>query len=208
MSAYLAIPEKETRGGILALHAWWGLNNFLKTFCDRLAAHGYLVLAPDLYHGEVATTIPGAEKLRGKLKREVAAQEILEAFAQLHNHPSVKGKPIGALGFSLGAYWTLWLAEEKPEAAKAIVLFYGTRGGEYTRTRAAFLGHFAETDPYTALSGVRKLEKTLKKAEWEAAFHVYPGTGHWFCEEDRPEYNPEAASLAWQRTIEFLHAHL
>jgi carboxymethylenebutenolidase len=88
MRAYLAVPKKEIKGGILALHAWWGLNNFLKTFCDRLAAQGYLVHAPDLYRGEVANTIPEAEKLRGKLKREVAAREILEALAQLQNHPS------------------------------------------------------------------------------------------------------------------------
>ncbi|MEW6093337.1 MAG: dienelactone hydrolase family protein [Chloroflexota bacterium] len=47
-----------------------------------------------------------------------------------------------------------------------------------------------------------------EKTEREAAFYIYPGTGHWFCEEDRPEYNPETASLAWQRTIEFLHTHL
>ncbi len=208
MDNYLAVPKNECRGGILALHAWWGLNNFFKAFCDRLSAEGYLVLAPDLYRGAIARTIPEAEKLRGKLRRDVAAQEILEALSQLPTHATARGKPIGALGFSLGAYWTLWLAEEKPEALNTVILFYGTRGGEYTRTRAAFLGHFAETDPYTSLSGVKKLEKTLKKAGRETAFNIYPGTGHWFCEDDRPEYNHEAASLAWQRTIEFLHAHL
>lgn len=208
MDNYLAIPKNECMGGILVLHAWWGLNDFFKAFCDRLSAEGYLVLAPDLYHGATAQTIPEAEKLRGKLKREMVAQEILEALSQLQTHPLIANKPVGALGFSLGAYWTLWLAEEKPEALNTVILFYGTRGGEYTRTRAAFLGHFAETDPYTSLSGVRKLEKALKKAGRETAFNIFPGTGHWFCEDDRPEYNPEAASLAWQRTVEFLHAHL
>jgi len=208
MSTYLATPTGTTRGGLLVLHAWWGLNDFTKSFCNRLAGEGYLVLAPDLYHGAVATTIPDAKKLRGKLKRDMAAQEILQALTELQSHPGVTGKPLGVIGFSLGAFWTLWLAETNPDVFKAVVLFYGNRGGEYAGAKAAFLGHFAGTDPYVSESGRKKLERTLKSAGKETSFHVYPGTGHWLFESNRPEYDPDAASLAWQRTVDFLHTHV
>ncbi|MBI3162625.1 MAG: dienelactone hydrolase family protein, partial [Chloroflexi bacterium] len=192
-------------GGILVLHAWWGLNDFVKNLCNRLATEGYLVLAPDLYNGAIAKTILEAEKLRGKLKRGPTSKQILEALKQLRNET---GQPVGLIGFSLGAYWGLWLVEEKPKDIAATVLFYGTRGGDYAKTKSAFLGHFAETDEFVAESGRKKMEKSLDAAGKLVAFHVYPKTRHWFFEDDRPEYNPDAADLAWQRSIEFLHSHL
>ena len=205
MSDYLIKPKTTPRGGILALHAWWGLNDFFKDFCKRLASEGYLVLAPDLYNGMIARDIPEAEKLSGKLKREPASRQIIEAFNQLQEET---GKPLGLIGFSLGAYWSLWLVEEKPKDIAATVLFYGARGGKYEKTKSTFLGHFAETDPFVAASGRKKLEKTLKSKGRETTFHVYPDTGHWFFENDRPEYRAEPAELAWQRTLEFLKTYL
>ena len=206
MSDYLVRPKSTPRGGILVLHAWWGLNDFFKDICNRLAGEGYIVLAPDLYDGEIARTIPEAEKLRGKkMKREKTSKQILQSLKLLQTE--AKDKPIGLIGFSLGAYWGLWLAEEKPKAFAATVLFYGTRGGDYAKTSSAFLGHFAETDEFESESGRKKLEKKLKAADKEVSFHVYPSTHHWFFENDRPEYNKQAAQLAWQRTIYFLKAH-
>jgi carboxymethylenebutenolidase len=206
MSAILMHPKSKTKGGILVLHAWWGLNDFFKEFCNRLTNQGFTTLAPDLYNGAIAKTIPEAEKLRKTIKRDTASKRILQSLKQLQSE--VNEKPIGLIGFSLGAYWGLWLLEEKPKAFSATVLFYGTRGGEYSKTKSAFLGHFAEMDEYESESGRKKLERTLQKAGREVSFHVYPNTRHCFFENDRPEYNPQAASLAWERTIEFLKEHL
>lgn len=204
MSDYLAKPKSAPRGAILVLHAWWGLNDFFKNLCNRLAAEGYVVLAPDLYGGEIAATIAEAEKLSRKLKRDTTSKQILEALKQLRNETK---QPVGLIGFSLGAYWALWLVEEKPKSIAATILFYGTRGGDYAITKSAFLGHFAETDEFESESGRKKLEKTLKASGKETAFHVYPKTRHWFMENDRPEYNQPSAELAWQRSIEFLDTH-
>ena len=206
MSDYFAHPKSKPKGRILILHAWWGLNDFFKGLCNRLADEGFTVLAPDLYHGAIAKTIPEAEKLRKKINRDAASKQILGSLKQLQKE--VEGKPIGSIGLSMGAYWSLWLVEEKPKVFAATVLFYGTRGGEYAKTKSAFLGHFAETDEYVAESGRKKLEKVLKAAGGEAVFHVYPNTRHWFFEEDRPEYDPQAAHMAWSRTIEFLRKKL
>jgi carboxymethylenebutenolidase len=206
MSDYLVTPTSAPRGGILLLHAWWGLNDVFKTLCDRLAAEGYLVLAPDLYHGEIAATIAEAEKMRKKhIKVAATTKQILAAQKQLK---AATNAPLGLMGFSLGAYWALWLLEEKPRAFAATVLFYGTRGGDFSKTKSAFLGHYAETDEFVAESGRKKFERTLKAAGKEVAFHVYPNTRHWFFESDRPEYDPTSANLAWERTAQFLQTHL
>jgi len=67
MSDYLVNPKSTARGGILVLHPWWGLNNVIKGFCDRLAENGYHALAVDLYDGKVASTVAEAEKPSGTL---------------------------------------------------------------------------------------------------------------------------------------------
>jgi len=202
MSNYLVQPKSKPKGGVLVLHAWRGLNDFFKEFCNGLASEGFVTLAPDLYDGAVAAPIPEAKKLRGKLNKDSTSKQILRSLKQLQTETGEA--PIGLIGFSMGAYWSLWLAEEKPKAFAGAVLFYGARGGEYAKTKSAFLGHFAETDEYVADSGRQKLEKTLKKGGNEVLFHVYPNTRHWFFEKDRPEYNPQATELAWKRTTEFL----
>ena len=202
---YLARPTSgATSGGVLVLHAWWGLNPFFHSLCDRLAAEGFAALAPDLYHGTLATTVDEAERLRSKLKGTVAQSEILQAVTALS--AEVGGKPIAVMGFSMGAYYALWLVEQAALPVTATVLFYGTRGGDYAATPSAFLGHFAESDEWVAASGVKKLEKALRAAGKEVDFHTYPGTSHWFFESDRPDaFSPQAADLAWQRTVAFLH---
>lgn len=206
MDGYLVRPGTSYKGGVLVLHAWWGLNDFFRGFCDQIAAEGFIVFAPDLYNGAIASTIPQAEKLRKTLKREQTSKQILVSLKRLKDE--VEGKPLALIGFSMGAHWGLWLMEEKPGAFLATVLFYGARGGNYSKSKSAFLGHYAESDRYVSESGRKKLENSLKKAGKEVAFYVYPDTRHWFFESDRAEYNPQAADMARMRTTEFLRKHL
>ena len=206
---YLVTPASGTGPGVIVLHAWWGLNPFLKNLGQRLAQQGFVALDPDLYHGVTASTVEEAQSLRSTLKRDMVSAEIAQAVEYLRAQPSVRGHDIGVIGFSLGAYWALWRADQKFSAIRATVVFYGTRHGDYTETPSAFLGHFAEHDDWVATSSVKKLEKTLRKAGKEVAFYVYPGTRHWFFEQDRLDaYDAQAAKLAWERTVEFLRHHL
>ena len=204
---YIARPAAGIGRAVLVLHAWWGLNPFLRGFCDRLAGAGFTALAPDLYHGAIATTIAEAKKLRGKLKGETVGQEVHEAAGQLQKLSGNQG--MGLVGFSLGGYWGLWLAQQAASPVRAAVIFYGARQGDYTVSPAAFQFHLAEHDDYVADSGVKKLRKSLAAAGKEAEFHTYAGTGHWFFEADRPDaYQSPAAELAWRRTVEFLTQHI
>jgi carboxymethylenebutenolidase len=209
VDGHLAVPTGGTGAGVLVLHAWWGLNPFLRGLCDRLASEGFVALAPDLYHGKTAATVEEAKRLRSRLRRETVSSEIVWAAEALAAHPAVLRPDLGLIGFSLGAYWALWLADQPSSPIRATVLFYGARGGDYATTRSTFLFNLAETDEWVSASSVKSLERALRKAGKEATFHIYPGAGHWFLESDRPEaYNALAAELAWARTVKFLHQRL
>lgn len=205
---YEALPAAGKGPGVLVLHAWWGLNDFFRGLCDRLATAGFVAVAPDLWGGAVATTVAEAEELLQQRDHTAMAQAVADALAYLRSHPAVHGEGLGAIGCSLRAAWALDLAGSYPEL-KAVTLFYGIGEGDFAASRAAFLGHFAEDDPWEPDEGVRWLEGALRDAGREVQFHRYAGVGHWFVEEDRADaYSPAAAALAWERTLAFLGEQL
>jgi carboxymethylenebutenolidase len=181
----------------------------MKSFADRLAGEGFVVLAPDLYHGAIASTIEDATRLRDALVPAQAAHEVDRAAAYLREHDRTAPGAMGVLGFSLGAAFAMALAENRPADIAATVLFYGLTDRALIRTRSAFLGHFAENDPYEPAESMRLAERRLRDRGLETTFHIYPGTGHWFFESDRTDdFNAGAAQLAWERTLAFLRRHL
>lgn len=202
---YLVLPEIERGQGVLVLHAWWGLNPFFKDLCHRLAREGFVAFAPDLYHGQLATTIEQAERLNNQLEEKQADADVAKAIEYVQSMPAVSSPNLAAIGFSLGAYLALGVSCERPQDIRKVVIFYGTRPGDYTPAQAAYLGHFAESDDFEPASNVKEFETDLRSANRLVTFYTYPGTGHWFFEKDRVDaYNAEAASLAWQRTLAFL----
>jgi carboxymethylenebutenolidase len=207
--AYLASAAKTGARCVLVLHPWWGLNEFMHSLCDRLALEGITALAPDLYHGATARTIPEAKALRNNLDRNLAGKEIIAAADHLQQIAGDHKPQIGLVGFSLGAYLGMGAVEKRPAAFGAVVLFYGGRRVKLNKTKAAFLAHFAENDPYVSENDRQALAEQAYQAGLEATMHIYPGTGHWFFEDDRQEaYQPAAAQLAWQRTLDFLKTKL
>jgi carboxymethylenebutenolidase len=211
-NTYLAVPASGKGPGVLVLHAWWGLTDVFRDVCDRLAHEGFVALAPDLFSGKIARTVAEAEQHASQFNEAQDVPPIIQpAVEDLRKHPAVTGNGLGAIGFSLGAYWALWVSQQQPELIRAVTLFYGTNGGggDFQHSQAAFLGHFAEKDPYETVEGIQALEKNLRGAHRPTTFYTYPGTGHWFFEKDRPDaYNAPAAQLAWDRTLAFLHAQL
>jgi carboxymethylenebutenolidase len=204
---YFAQPKSGSGRGVLVLHPWWGLNDTLRGVCDRLAAASYSAFAPDLYHGQIATTLPEAEVLSHALdtRAKEAFAEIVVAADFLQRVAAPAGQPLAVIGYSLGAYFALVLSNTRPDLVSKVVVFYGTGALDYTKARASYQGHFAENDPYEPTESVDALAAALQQAGRPAQFFRYPGTGHWFSEPDRSDaYAPAAAELAWQRTLKFL----
>jgi carboxymethylenebutenolidase len=208
-TTHLALPRQRAEAGVLVLHPWWGLNADTTAYVDRLADAGFAAAAPDLYAGEIATTIGDAERLSDELNEDLADALVVASVDSLGAEIGDPSARIAALGFSMGAAWAVWLPAQRPEIA-ATVVYYGTVSGtSLSRARTPVLGHFAENDPYETDEGIAAFEETLRTAGREVTIHRYPGTGHWFAEPSvASAYDEAAAELAFGRTIDFLRREL
>lgn len=207
VNAYLAGPWTDGgKPGVLVLHAWWGLKPFFKQVCDRLAEQGFLALAPDLRNGEIAETIEAAKELMQRSDSQFVGDVVVAAKDYLLANST--GTKIGVIGFSMGAAWSLVLASEHPDQVAATVLFYGADSVDFGKVKSKILGHYSDSDEWEPIDGVRTMEADMKAANVDATLHIYPNVGHWFVESDRPEYDSSAATLAWERTFEFLKKNL
>lgn len=207
LEVYAAAPGSGGRPGLLLVHAWWGFNECFRDLCDRLASEGFLVVAPDLYHGEVASTVGEADEMSSTLDVTRAVEDTSAAFEYLRSHRRL-ADGLGVMAVSMGVSYALRLVQDSPDDVDAAVLFYGTSDGDYAGTSTAVLGHFAENDRFDGERDVEAFRERLRAGAGSVTFRTYPGTEHWFLEPDRPEYDEDAAELAWSRTIEFLRAEL
>jgi carboxymethylenebutenolidase len=207
-TGYLALPDGGTGPGVLVLHAWWGLTPFFQSVCDRLAAEGFVALAPDLFAGQLAESVAEAEALLAEAPPDDLAHLSRSSLQTLRDLPATPDAPVGVLGFSMGASLALWLSARAPETVGATAVFYGAQDIDFVGATSAYLGHFADVDPYVDDDDLTLLEADLHLLGLAPVFHRYPGTGHWFFEEDRPAFDAGAAALAWTRTIEFFRATL
>lgn len=201
---YLALPSQSDAPGVIVLHAWWGLNTFFKSLCDRLAEEGFVAFAPDLNDGKVALTVDEAKQIMSETEFE-QKQAIVTALVDfMRSRPEVQEGPLSLIGFSMGAAWSLVLASEHPQDIRKVVLFYGVDSVDFTQVKAEILGHYSDVDEWEPIDGIRAMEADMRSAGLSTNFHIYPNLSHWFFEDDRPEFDPQAAEVAWKRTLEFL----
>jgi carboxymethylenebutenolidase len=208
---YIATPAEGAMGtdGIIVLQEWWGLVDQIKRTCDRFAEAGFTALAPDLYHG---TTVPlsepddaGAEMMA--MSMDSAAKDLSGAVDELISRTG-KGE-LGVIGFCMGGGLALVLGTQRPESIKAIVAAYGLipwpdAQPDFSELEAAVLVHAAEEDEMFTPDKARELESELKSLGKVVEVHHYPGAGHAFFNEDRPEvYREEAANQLWDRSVAF-----
>ena len=201
--------DKTARGGqgVVVFHPWWGLNEDIVAFADRLSDAGFAVAAPDLYAGPVASTIEEADRLSSSMDEPAADAIALAAIDRLGDRLGPTST-LGVVGFSLGGAWSMWSPAQRDSVVASVVYYGSIEGPSLTRAKVPVLGHFAETDPYESDDAVAKFEATLRDAGREVTIYRYPGTGHWFAEPSNGAYRGQAADLAFDRTVEFLRRQL
>jgi carboxymethylenebutenolidase len=209
---YLAVPTSGSGPGVVVIQEWWGLVPHITDVCDRFAAAGFVALAPDLYHGKKTSEPDEAGKEMMALQMDKVARDMSGAVDEVRRRGG--GDTVGVVGFCMGGGLALVLATQRPDAVAACVPFYGLipwpdAQPDYSQMRAHVLGHIAELDEYFGPDPAAALETRLRELGIDVQFHVYPGAHHAFFNDTRPEvYDDSASSLAWQRTIDFLHTHL
>lgn len=213
---YLAQPElpegSEARPAVLMVHEWWGLNAEITEMVDRLAAEGYVVLAPDTYRGRAATTVPGALALRISADEARVDSDMQAAFDYLASLPTVDAARIAVMGFCYGGGVALRHGVNNAQIVGTINL-YGdtiddpTAFGALLTSERPVLGIFGEQDAQIPVSEVQAFDAALDEAEIANEVIIYPGVGHAFVNPHTIDEGG-AALEAWETILSFLDANL
>jgi carboxymethylenebutenolidase len=198
----------------VVLQEWWGLVPQIIDVAERLAREGFVVLAPDLYHGETTTEPDVAAKKLMALDLPRAAQDIAGAARYLLGREDTTGTGAGAIGFCMGGSLALWAGALVPEVVAAVPFYPAIPFEKLGLDWSAYAGkavqmHLAEGDGGSGTAGIQDAKTGLEGAGAAVTLYDYAGTGHAFFNDVRPDaYDADAAALAWQRTVSFLHERL
>ncbi len=210
ISGELAEPAGTDKAPALVLiQEYWGINDHIRSLADRLAKEGFLVIAPDLYHGKVAKDAAEAGALMTALDTLAAVKEIGATADFLKAHARGNGK-VGVIGFCLGGALALASACHL-DGLSAVVPFYGLPPDEkvdYAKVSAPILMHVAKRDAWVTVEKAEAVKKKLEAAGKSITLETYDAD-HAFVNDTRPEiYDAANAALAWSRSIEFLQKNL
>lgn len=215
-SGYLVTPESGSGPGVLVIQEWWGLDSGIKEMADRLGAAGFVALAPDLYHGELAAhdEMDKAGQLMQSMPPDRAARDMSGAIDHLDGLDAVTGRGIGVVGFCMGGMLSFLIAAGRPDKVTAVVPFYGFPQGDmepdWSKLTATIRGHMAAHDDYFGPEAAAALEAKLRGMGKDVTLTVHPGTGHAFMAPHNAlgTLNEEVASVIWPQVVSFLHEQL
>jgi carboxymethylenebutenolidase len=207
---YLARPAGDGPfPAVIVLQEWWGLNDHIKDVADRFAGAGFVALAPDLYHGQVASEPDEARKLVMGLDLPRAVHEMVAAVNYLCGRADVR--TIGAIGFCMGGSLALLLASKTPRLG-AVASFYGGRqldDDDLMRIACPILAVYGGQDQGIPPALIEHQREIWTRTNVPHEIIVYTDAGHAFFNDTRPQaYDPSAASDVWERTLAFFHKQL
>jgi carboxymethylenebutenolidase len=216
--------------GVVMIHDVWGLADHTRDLATRLAGEGFAVLALDLYRGLPDAKIEDPGRFIRELSDPSVLADVQTGIDFLASDPASAGRPVGVTGFCMGGMYAL-LAACTCSGLSAAVSFYGMLSYEHGMLRppdgvdrsrkprqpldaapelgCPLLAFFGEADRFIPLADVERLRGALSEAAHPSEVRTYPGAGHAFMNDTRPEaYHPEAAADAWRRSVAFLGARL
>ena len=216
-SGYMSRPKGTVKGpAVLVIQEWWGLDSGIKEMANRLAAAGFVALAPDLYRGELAqhTEMDRAAELMQSLPPERAGRDMSAAIDFLLGHHAVNSKHVGVVGFCMGGMLSFLIACNRPDKVTALVPFYGFPQGatepDWSKLNAKVQGHMAEHDDFFKPEAAKALEAKLAAMGKDVTLTVHPGTGHAFMGPHNALGTLDEATAAriWPGVIDFLKANV
>jgi carboxymethylenebutenolidase len=222
-TGYLVYPElanntqqqqQEPMPAVIMIHEWWGLNEHIKNQADILAKEGYVVLAVDLYRGEVAADSNRAMELTSSVRNNSASaiDNLQSAVNYVKSLEMVDGSRIASLGWCFGGDWSLQLAlnsSENPLAAT--IVYYGrpvTDTASLSSISWPILGIFGDQDQAIPVESVKQFTSALNASGVTNEIYLYEGVGHAFANPSGDNYAPKETADAWQKTIGFLRTYL
>ena len=206
---YLEVPASGSGPAVVVVQEWWGLTTHMGDVVRRLAADGFVAMAPDLYGGATTHDAAEAVELMRRLPEDRASRDLAGAVDHLLGLPQTSSSTVGVLGFCMGGGFVLRLAAQQGERVSAAVPFYGLPGEGFdpSRVTAAVQGHYGEQDDYVPLDAVRSTFDALARRDAPTELHVYPA-GHAFYNDENllGTYDRNAAEAAWARATALLRA--
>ncbi|WP_431710752.1 dienelactone hydrolase family protein [Glutamicibacter uratoxydans] len=206
---YLALPQAGSGPGVIVIQEWWGLTDHIRDVADRLAAEGFVALAPDLYGGWITHDGAEAGKMMSELPEAEGARLLAGAVDYLLGREEVTSQKLGAIGFCMGGGFVLNLAAQQGEKISAAVPFYGVGQGvpeDYSSVTAAIQGHYAINDASYPVDTARAQEQQIREQSGAEVKFYYYDANHAFHNDENPagNYHPEVAKVAWGRAVNFL----
>jgi carboxymethylenebutenolidase len=209
---YLALPPSGLGPGVIVIQEWWGLTDHIADIADRLAADGFVALAPDLYGGATTHNADEAGKLMQQLPVDRAARDLRGAVDYLLARDEVTGDSVGAVGFCMGGAFVLQLAVQEGGKVAGAVAFYpvGNLPEDYAGLQAAVLIHVADEDQFVPSEQADQLAEKIAGGNGRKPEVLHYSAGHAFNNDENllGTHDPEQAKRAWERTVSFLHEHL
>ncbi|MGE5634888.1 MAG: dienelactone hydrolase family protein [Deltaproteobacteria bacterium] len=206
--------SNNTLPAVVVIHENKGLNENIKSMANLLAKEGYVILAVDLFNGEVTTDQKRASELTQAIRDNPAGAiaNLKSAVTYLSSLPNVNPDKIASLGWCFGGQQSLQLAlnsEEHP--LSATVIYYGrlvTEPETLSKIHWPVLGIFGDQDKSIPVESVKKFEEALNANGITNEIYVYKGVGHAFANPSSDNYAPEETQDAWEKTISFLKKYL
>lgn len=209
--AYLSLPSsaKAPLPAIVVIHEWWGLNDHVKHWADRLAADGYAALAVDLYGGVVAKNPDEAMAAMKKVDDEASRKTLLAAHEFLAQDARVKAQKRGSIGWCFGGSKSLALALAAKDL-DACVMYYGhpvLEPEKLAPLHAPLLGIFGARDASIPPETVAQFDKALTEAKKTHTILSYEAE-HAFANPSSKRYDEKNAAAAWEKVRAFFAQHL
>lgn len=207
--AYLSLPDTPPKGGVVLIHEWWGLNDQIKLWADKLAAEGFVTVAVDLYNGQVATDPTQASQLMQGVRESSALKTIRAGARLLKESPKFKVNTVATWGWCFGGGYSFKAAHDIREVDAAVV-FYGPPKNDpewIAHLNVPICGIFATRDQWVTPAMVDQFEQQMKAQNKDLEIHRFDAE-HAFANPSNAKYDAPHAEEAWKIAIDFLTRQL